>query len=209
MELYLIRHGESTANVEERFSGWSPAPLTQKGREQAKRTGERIAGISFDRIFSSDQIRAKETTGLVFPGLPYTEDWRLREIHIGRMLEDRLRVDGFREYGQALHDAVDKRDFTPFGGESYAMHCERAAQFMEDLSAFSDDERIAVVCHGGTILAILSYVLGVEVKSTKVMVENASLTCFRRQNGAWKLIKWSDTGNVLCEGAAAAGSYAN
>ena len=209
MEVYVIRHGESTANAEQRFSGWSQVPLTELGREQARRTGERLKGLVFDRIFSSDQLRARETTELVFPGREYTTDWRIRELNIGSVLEDRLRDEAVVEYGEVLTTAMVTRDFSPFGGENLTMHLERVSKFMDDLAAIPDDEQIAIVCHGGSILSMLSYVVGFEIKQTAVTVENASVTCFRRQDGKWRLLKWSDTGDVVCANGPAAKSYAN
>ena len=67
MELYVIRHGQSKTNVDRRFGGWAQVPLTEKGMNQARSTHEKLKGIKFDRIISSDLLRAKQTTELVFP----------------------------------------------------------------------------------------------------------------------------------------------
>ena len=209
MEVYVIRHGQSAANSEAKFSGWSQSPLTALGREQARKTGERLKTLKFDRIYSSDQCRARQTTELVFPGREYTTDWRLREINVGPALEEKKRTECMAQYGDLLSDALSRRDFTCFGGESYAQQVERVAAFMKDLEDIPEEEQIAVVCHGGSIASMLGYVLGTQLPQSLVQVENASVTCFRWLNGNWKLLRWSDTGNIICENGTPVKMYSN
>lgn len=196
MKLYVIRHGESEANAAQRFAGWSQVALTEKGEKQAVKTGELLKNITFDRIFSSDQYRAKQTAERVFPGRSYTEDWRLREINVGEKLQDRLRTDCIAEYGEGVIDVMKTHDFIPFGGENAARHLERVSGFMDELAQFPDDSKIAVVCHAGTICCMLSYVLKAFVSHGSVISDNAGVTVFERQDGVWKLHKWSETGEV-------------
>ena len=59
--IYLIRHGQSVLNFSKRHSGWSMLPLTEKGFEDARRAGEKLKDIPFDRIYSSPLIRAVQT----------------------------------------------------------------------------------------------------------------------------------------------------
>lgn len=194
MELYVIRHGESKANAGKRFSGWSQVPLSEKGEEQAVKTGELLKNITFDRIISSDQYRAKQTAEHVFPGLTYTEDWRLRELHVGEMLQDRPRSECVEEYGQSVIDAMNTRDFTAFGGENAQNHLDRVTEFMDDLAQYPEDSRIAVVCHAGTICSMLSYVLHTLVSHKNTFTDNAGVAVFKRQEGNWLLYKWNETG---------------
>ena len=190
MELYVIRHGESEANAQKLFAGWSQIPLTEKGKEQARQTGGKLGGKTFDRIFCSDLCRAKQTAELVFPGREYTEDWRLREIGVGDELLFKYKPECLETYGEELRQAMEDRDYTRYGGESVADHRRRVAEFMDDLASIPDDERIAVVCHEGTIYGMLCYVLKTEPSYHSVEVGNASVTRFRRDNGRWKLIQW-------------------
>lgn len=199
MELYVIRHGESVANAGHCFAGWSQVPLTDKGKEQARRTGKRLEGFEFDRIFSSDQCRAKQTAELVFPGRDYTEDRRIRELSVGAMLECRQRDDCIAEYGDSIRDAMRTHDFALFGGEDVPAHLKRVSEFMEDLKKYSTDSRIAVVCHAGTIFCMLCYVLGVEMDYRSVITENACVSVFELEDGMWKLCKWNETGDLRKE----------
>jgi 2,3-bisphosphoglycerate-dependent phosphoglycerate mutase len=88
--LVLIRHGQSTWNLENRFTGWWDVDLTEKGVEEARLAGERLAvkGFDFDLCFTSLQTRAIKTLHLALEPmgrlwLPVEKDWRLNERHYG------------------------------------------------------------------------------------------------------------------------------
>lgn len=63
--LVLIRHGESTANAENRKAGQSNVPLSDKGIKQCKETASELRGYSFDAVFTSDLVRCLDTTRLI------------------------------------------------------------------------------------------------------------------------------------------------
>jgi bisphosphoglycerate-dependent phosphoglycerate mutase len=67
IELFLVRHGETQWNVENRFQGQLDSPLTETGIRQAEQLGKALAGIPFDDIISSDLGRAIHTANLTNP----------------------------------------------------------------------------------------------------------------------------------------------
>src|SRR5215207_6483053 len=88
--LVLIRHGQSTWNLENRFTGWWDVDLTDKGVAEARAAGELIAakGLDFDMCYTSFQTRAIRTLNLALEAmgrlwLPVEKDWRLNERHYG------------------------------------------------------------------------------------------------------------------------------
>ena len=88
--LVLIRHGQSTWNLENRFTGWWDVDLTPKGVEEARTAGEMMTakGFDFDLCFTSLQTRAIKTLHLALEPmgrlwLPVEKDWRLNERHYG------------------------------------------------------------------------------------------------------------------------------
>lgn len=88
--LALIRHGQSQWNLENRFTGWWDADLTEKGEAEAKRAGELLKAESFEprQAFSSVQTRAIRTLWLTLTEmnrvwLPVEKHWRLNERHYG------------------------------------------------------------------------------------------------------------------------------
>jgi 2,3-bisphosphoglycerate-dependent phosphoglycerate mutase len=88
--LVLIRHGQSSWNLENRFTGWWDVGLTDKGVAEATAAGELMAarGLDFDLCFTSLQTRAIKTLNLALEAmgrlwLPVEKDWRLNERHYG------------------------------------------------------------------------------------------------------------------------------
>jgi 2,3-bisphosphoglycerate-dependent phosphoglycerate mutase len=91
-KLVLIRHGESTWNLENRFTGWTDVPLTATGIEQAKESGRLLkeAGYDFDIAYTSVLKRAIWTLWYCLDELdrtwlPVVNDWRLNERHYGAL----------------------------------------------------------------------------------------------------------------------------
>jgi 2,3-bisphosphoglycerate-dependent phosphoglycerate mutase len=92
IKLVLLRHGESTWNKENRFTGWTDVDLSERGREEAKAAGQLLkdGGYVFDIAFTSVLKRAIRTLGLALDELdllwiPVTKDWRLNERHYGAL----------------------------------------------------------------------------------------------------------------------------
>ncbi len=88
--LVLIRHGQSTWNLENRFTGWWDVDVTEKGVQEARAAGQLLAekGLDFDQCFTSLQTRAIKTLNLALEEmgrlwLPVEKDWRLNERHYG------------------------------------------------------------------------------------------------------------------------------
>lgn len=91
IKLVLLRHGESTWNKENRFTGWTDVPLTEFGIEEAKKAGKTLKekGFTFDIVFTSILKRATDTTGIVLKEMnlkvPVKYTWRLNERHYGAL----------------------------------------------------------------------------------------------------------------------------
>jgi 2,3-bisphosphoglycerate-dependent phosphoglycerate mutase len=88
----LLRHGESTWNKENRFTGWTDVDLTDKGREEALNAGRLLKedGYSFDVAFTSVLTRAIRTCWITLDELgelwiPVQRSWRLNERHYGAL----------------------------------------------------------------------------------------------------------------------------
>ena len=61
MRVYIVRHGESRTNQNGLWTGWLDEPLTDKGREDARRAASILKNVRFDKVYSSDLQRAMET----------------------------------------------------------------------------------------------------------------------------------------------------
>jgi 2,3-bisphosphoglycerate-dependent phosphoglycerate mutase len=106
-KLVLIRHGESTWNLENRFTGWTDVPLTDTGVAQARQAGRLLkeAGFEFDAAHTSVLKRAIWTLWHALgemdrTWLPVVNEWRLNERHYGA-LQGLNKADMARQYGEA------------------------------------------------------------------------------------------------------------
>lgn len=198
MKVYVIRHGQSEANLRGAHAGWAQIPLTEKGIAQAKAVGERIRRLTFDKVIVSDLLRAEQTAQQALPGYPYRTDWRIRESGVG-VLAGRLVADCRAELGESYIRNRQNRDFTPYGGEDYEMVQRRVSEFMEDLTHEPEDAQIAVVCHEGAVFCMLCHVLQIRPERMIAFADNCSVSVFTYKAGDWILNKWNETGNVVPE----------
>lgn len=91
-KLVLLRHGESTWNKENRFTGWTDVDLSDAGRQEAKAAGDLLkeGGYAFDVAYTSLLTRAIRTLFFALDGvgqlwIPVTKTWRLNERHYGAL----------------------------------------------------------------------------------------------------------------------------
>ncbi len=141
-KLVLIRHGESTWNLENRFTGWTDVDLTPTGVEQAKAAGRllKAEGYDFDVCYTSVLKRATRTLWHCLDEmdrtwLPVVHSWRLNERHYGA-LQGLNKADMARQYGED-QVLVWRRsyDTPPPALEPTDPRCERGDRRYEKLAA--------------------------------------------------------------------------
>jgi probable phosphoglycerate mutase len=140
-ELWLVRHGETTASRDGFLAGWTDVPLTGRGEEQARSLQPFLAGNGFDGVFSSDLRRAMTTARLAW-GEPTAEP-RLREIGFGDLEGTSWDVL------EATHKSalIEFVDFSFPGGECEQDVQRRVDAFLGDLPP----GRYLLFTHGGVI----------------------------------------------------------
>lgn len=181
----LLRHGETTWNREGRMQGWAPTPLTDRGREQARRAGAAIAdGYEVDRLVASDLRRTRETTAELLDAVDAdpTFDRRWRERSFGDLqgLTVEAVFEGHPEYSLLASGAAGARA-TPPGGESLVDARERVLDGWADLVAAADGGTTLVVTHGGPMFLLLAHVRGQDFETAmgEGWPENAALAELR------------------------------
>jgi 2,3-bisphosphoglycerate-dependent phosphoglycerate mutase len=107
IKLFLIRHGESTWNLENKFTGWTDVDLSPKGQKEATEAGRLLKeeGIDFDVVHCSVLKRAIRTMWTVLDGLdrmwlPVHLHWRLNERHYGA-LQGLNKAETAAKFGEA------------------------------------------------------------------------------------------------------------
>ena len=196
MRVYFVRHGQSQHNLEKKASGWSTAPLSELGNEQARAIAPLFRDIRMDKVFSSDLLRARQTAEDVLPGCnPILSD-KIREISVGN-ISGSLRTELKEKYGEVYTNAQSNHDYTPFDGENDDMICERVFAFMRELEKLEGCENVAVFGHEGTVHQMLNYVLKTRFELKCLRIPNCSVTVFSFENGRWKLEKYAYTEKLV------------
>ncbi|MCC5446876.1 2,3-bisphosphoglycerate-dependent phosphoglycerate mutase [Candidatus Nanobsidianus stetteri] len=164
--LCLIRHGESLWNKENRFTGWVDVPLTDEGREQAKKAGEilKSLNIKFDIAYTSLLSRAIEALEIIIRTLGYNipviKDVSLNERHYGDLQglnKDKVAEIYGKEQVKLWRRSLKVR---PPNGESLEDTQKRTIPFFE--RAIKGDlelnKNVLVVAHGNSLRSIVSYI---------------------------------------------------
>lgn len=155
--IYLIRHGETDWNLQQRYQGQQDIPLNATGIKQAQAIADKLNGKSFKALYSSDLKRAMQTAEEIAKkvNLPITTYDALREINQGDW-EGQFIKDVLKKQGEQVR-AVYMNPYTARkpGGESIAEVAERVYRCLDFLSEEHDNETIIVVSHGLAIATIL------------------------------------------------------
>jgi 2,3-bisphosphoglycerate-dependent phosphoglycerate mutase len=166
--LVLVRHGQSLWNLENRFTGETDIPLTEKGRQEAMAAGKKLKIIAFSHGFTSLLQRAIETMSLILletghSDLPVTRDKALNERNYGQ-LQGLNKAEVTRQYGDE-QVAEWRRSFSvrPPGGESLADTAARVIPYyhwaIEPL--LLEEKNILVVAHGNSLRALMMRLEGI------------------------------------------------
>ncbi len=162
--IYLVRHGATTATTGERFSGAENVDLTEEGRWQAARLGDRLRDERIAAAYSSPLSRAMDTARLVAECCALSIETRdgLREISHGRWEGLTRREVETRFPGEIAAWEADPFRFAPEGGETGAAVLARAAPALHDIVARHPGQRVLVVSHKATIRLLLCGLLGID-----------------------------------------------
>jgi len=160
--IYLVRHGATVLTAEDRFAGATNVPLSDEGRDQARRLGLRLAKEPLTAVYASPLDRTRETARLAAAshGLDIQIRDGLKEISHGRWEGlTRGEVDDlFPEEAAAWEE--DPYTFAPVGGESGLAVTARALPALIDIVRAHPGGRVLVVSHKATIRLLLSSLLG-------------------------------------------------
>jgi broad specificity phosphatase PhoE len=146
VELVYETHSTSVDNENGVATGWLDGRLSELGRRQAEELGARRRDVA--AVYTSDLGRAVETAAIAFrgAGIPVHHDARLRECDYGEL--NGATVD---EVTAVRRRHVDE----PFpGGESYRQVVERTRNFLDEVAARHDGERILVIAHSANRWAL-------------------------------------------------------
>lgn len=176
IRFYIVRHGQTLLNSLDRAQGWADSPLTEAGKQMAADIGQRLKGIDFGVVFTSDMLRAVQTAELILEaggksGVPIEKDARLREWCLGCMeaennavfiknVSDWLGgVSSFAELNQRLPDVADviyEHDTTGMAEPFQTIEERLKATFVDIVQRHGMEENtnILIVTHAFAIKTI-------------------------------------------------------
>lgn len=178
--VFLVRHGATTLTVEDRFAGETDVPLSEDGREQARRLAARLADEKVKSVFASPLGRTVETARILAAPLGCAVQTRdgLREISHGRWEQLTRREVEERFPEEAAEWERDPYTFAPVGGESGLMVTARALPVLIEVVRQHAGETVLVVSHKATIRLLVSSLLGFDARRYRdnLDLKPASLT---------------------------------
>jgi 2,3-bisphosphoglycerate-dependent phosphoglycerate mutase len=185
--LVLVRHGQSTDNELNLFSGWRDPALTERGVLEARDAGLRLRehGLRFDVAFTSKLGRARRSLDLMLdamdrPALPILEDEALNERHYGEL--SGLNKEGACDMFGAEQVRLWRKSYhaVPPGGESLAMTASRTLPFCARHidPRLRRGECVLVVAHGNSLRSVVKHldrvsdadVVGVHIPTSQILV---------------------------------------
>lgn len=152
--LYLVRHGESLANIDKRYCGITDVELSSVGRAQAKIVGLNLKNLNVLHIFSSPLKRACETAKIISEeiNINFSLADCLKEVNFG-IFENMTWEEMINDYKEETDNWIEQGfKYTFPKGESYDDIINRIARFMDNV-----EDNSVIVSHFGVIQSILLY----------------------------------------------------
>ena len=162
MKLVLVRHGQSTYNLENKFTGWKDVDLTEQGVKEAILAGKILKkhNFKFDIAFTSNLKRAQKTLSLILnelnSSLAPIENEALNERDYGDLIGQNKK-EAAKKFGEEQVQIWRRSyDTPPPGGESLKMTCERTLPYFNQIMEnANNDNSIIIAAHGNSIRAIV------------------------------------------------------
>lgn len=163
--LILLRHGQSQWNLENRFTGWTDVPLTDRGQQDAHLAGKSLRDFRFTSVFTSRLERANQTLHAVLTeadqeGLDMIADSALNERHYGD-LQGLNKAETTAKHGEEQVQLWRRSYSTrPPNGESMEDCEHRTLPFYKQYIApqLTGDAVVLVVAHGNSLRPIMKYI---------------------------------------------------
>lgn len=196
-EIWLIRHGETDWNAQQRLQGWADIPLNETGKNQALAVRRYIQSqqLHVDHVISSDLIRAAETAQIAFD-LPLSQVTRynsLRErnygVYEGELWQELMAVD--TQNVPEINLRSPTQDIPQ--GENLTVFNTRILNAFNELSQNYAGKRLAVFAHGGVIDIVWRQLNQVDLFTQRPQpIPNASVNQFTIDTDTiWKNVHWA------------------
>ncbi|KUK78324.1 MAG: Fructose-2,6-bisphosphatase [Mesotoga prima] len=207
--IYLMRHGQSQANVEGIFAnGDNGFPLTDEGRIQAKMAARYLKLRNIRKIYTSPILRARETSRIVSSDLeiePQLLD-EIREFHVGKLEGELIEGEAERAFLELVRSWIDGRiDEKILNGESHREVIDRFWKAMNTVVSECPEGEVLAISHGGFLSMTLPFVCnGIDPKRffsrSGISINNCAITTVKayRRNDSFslELVDWANTSHM-------------
>jgi probable phosphoglycerate mutase len=166
MNLYMVRHGQTAASRENRFSGSSDPPLTPIGESMAEAFARAYAPLTWDAIYTSPMLRTRQTAEALsrHTGVAPTVEDGLKEVEYGEwegLRQDEVKARWPDAYEYWATDVASRG--TP-GGETAFHVAARAMRAVEAIRSRHERGNVMLVSHKATLRIITCALLGLDVR---------------------------------------------
>jgi alpha-ribazole phosphatase len=183
--IYLMRHGQTMANQEQRYLGSSESPLTELGIGQHQRIREHLKDVSFEKIYTSPRNRClRLAESLSDESGKLVQDERIQELDFG--VFELLHWQEAKEKYPLVWEKYGRmeRAYCLPEGESLAEFEARISEFVDELLVSDLTGSVAVVSHGGVSTTLICKLLGFDPSERwRFRLENGHVTQIRVQDG--------------------------
>lgn len=167
MKIYLIRHGQTTGDIEDRFGGDYDDHLTEEGKSQSKNLAEKLKEKNIEKVFASPRIRAQETAQILADALavPLQTVGNIRERNAYGILTGMIKSEAKIKYPKEVENVKNyKNNIT--GAEEYKHFKKRILAAFDEIT-LENQNIIAIITHGGPISCFFREVFKKEIFGLK------------------------------------------
>lgn len=199
-QLYLIRHGQAIAAVQNIIGDTGLSPL---GITQAKHLRDRLAGtgeIAADVLIASTFLRAQQTAEIIAPalGLPIVLDDEVQELRPGESADMHVE-DARKRFGRPDFEQIPFQPVAP-GGENWGQFMLRVSTALDRIIRQHEGKTIVIVCHGGVIDGSFVYFFRMStlhLPPVRLLTHNTSITHWQKDTfygraPHWRLVRYND-----------------
>ena len=201
MLLYLCRHAQTASSAVDSFNGQRELPLTDLGREQARKLGARLASLKWAAVYRSPLDRTRETVELVAPGFDHVILPGLIEINYGGW--EGLSPEQARALNPGRYKAwvADPSSTSPTGGETAAQVAVRALAALEEIRSRHEasDRPVLAVSHKATLRILGAALTGAPISKyrTRWSQDECALNLVELRAGKEPFLRlWNDTSHL-------------
>lgn len=203
--VYFVRHGESITNASDTHYG-PDAPLTEKGREQARFVASRFAHEHIDAVYVSNMPRSHETgqaiaeaTGAPLCTLAELHETRKPSFFVGKKKHAPLVLEAKAAMKAIVHSAEGR----VHDEETFADVSARVVHVLSALAA-AQEERIVAVSHGDFMRHVFGHIVLGEaflpehraLLRERMPTTNTGVTLAECRDGAWRIHTWNDRAHL-------------